>query len=391
MRLTLRAALVLGCVATLSASPVFAAGPTAAGAPAATERAQGVLDTAFAGALAQSKTPGGAAAISREGVLVWSGAAGLADTQTRRPFDARTLTSVASVTKLFTATLVMRMAEQGTLALDAPIARYLDAKIPAADTVTLRNLLSMRSGYNDVEGSETFLARINDPNYAWTYDALFALIEKPHARPGQKFEYCNTNYVILSAIIEKTYPGGVAAAFRDLIARPAGIEDEAFFTREPAAAARFARGYFTLQGKTTDVNAGATDLGVPLNTWGTLWGDGGVASTALGLARFADALFGGRIVTAASLAAMVPAKGTGDYGLGMTRMKLGGRQWIGHLGAFPGYGAMIAHDPARKVTVAVVINGLDGDAFAQQKIGPALVDAYDRSAAALGSGPAARP
>ncbi|MGR3715301.1 MAG: serine hydrolase domain-containing protein [Thermohalobaculum sp.] len=324
-----------------------------------------------------SATPGVAAVMTWHGKTVWSTAIGRAVVSTRIPFQRQTLCSIGSVTKMVTATIVLRMVELGMLQLDAPISTYLAANIPAKSTVTLRQLLGMQSGYNDVEATDAFSAVILDPNYRWTYDKLFQLIEAPHFTPGSQVEYNNTNYILLSAIVQNTYPGGVAAAFRTLVAKPAGLADDMSFTRDPKVAYRFAHGYFTYGGKTIDVNRGARFLGVPTATWGTIWGDGGVAATASGLARFADALYGGRIVSPATLAMMKPATPASEYGLGMTNLDLDTRQWIGHEGGFPGYVAVIAHDDARDATFSVIANALDIDTRAQAQIIAGLVKAFD--------------
>lgn len=336
------------------------------------------MQAALARAVAATHTPGAAVSITCNGTPVWSGAAGVSEVTTAQPFTRTTLSSVASVTKMVTATLVLRMAEDGLLALDSPISAVLGASIPDGATVTIRNLLQMRSGYFDIERYSWFAAAANDPNYVWKRAELFRHIKPPRFTPGSRFQYSNVNFLLLSAIIDAAYPGGVAAAYRAYMGGPAGLGGRVSFARVAALAPRVAHGYQTVGGVTTDVNAGARNLGVNTSVWGTLWGDGGVVATADGLARFADALFGGRLLNSASLAAMqTPLRAGGPYGLGLERNSIDGHDWYGHVGAFQGYTAFIGHDPARGVTIAAVANALDADSDAQGHLLVDVVAAYD--------------
>jgi CubicO group peptidase (beta-lactamase class C family) len=99
-----------------------------AGAPAKTEPLQAVLDEARR----QTHTPGVAAVIMSDGAVVWSGTSGVVDKATQAPVTAQTLFSLASVTKMFVATLVLRLHEEGKLRLDDPIAEYVPAYVPSS-------------------------------------------------------------------------------------------------------------------------------------------------------------------------------------------------------------------------------------------------------------------
>lgn len=336
----------------------------------------GRLTRTFERTLASSNTPGGSAVITINGKTIFSIASGKSVVSTAKPFTTSTLSSVASVTKLITSTIVMRMVEDGLLTLDDTIDAYVPSYIPATKKVTIRNLLSMKSGYADIEAEPAFIAAQNDPNHQWTREELFTPIKPPKFSPGTKFEYSNVNFLLLSQIIDNVYSGGVSAAFQDYIAKPARLGNSVVFDRIPALASRFAHGYNTINRKTIDVCAGAKDLGVNTSVWGTIWGDGGIGATAGGLAKFANALFHNKLVKRKTLRVMM--KGAkGDYGLGMYAIRVNGHNWFGHAGAFNGYTAWIGHDLSRDVTITLTLNALDEDTGAQLQVLNSMVRAFD--------------
>ena len=327
------------------------------------------LDAALQGVLAETGTPGAAATVTSNGQTVWSGASGYANPAAGVPFQTSTLSSLASVTKLFTLTIVERLAEDGKLSLNSPITPYVPSYVPSASQVTIGELLNFTAGYADIEDLPAYHAAYKDPNHVWTRDELFQPITAPHFAPGSQFEYSNTDYLLLGAVIDSVYPGGTNAAFQSLIAGPAGLGQDVVWQRDPAVAARFAHGFETEGGQTTDVSAGALDLGVNTSVWGTLFTDGGIGATAEGVARFGDALYSGKLLDAADTAAQV-----------YCGFNIDGHCWDGFVGAFNGYDAFLLHDSDRNVTVAAVSNGLNLDDQRQLAFIPALIGAYDSTA-----------
>jgi CubicO group peptidase (beta-lactamase class C family) len=110
----------------------------------------------------------GAAFIMRDGQPVWQGVSGRAELETGAPVNDTTIYSLASVTKTFTSTMVLRLYEEGRIGLDDFIQPYVPAYVPSTDQVTVRDLLGMTSGYRDVEGFPVILKWLNDPNHIWT-------------------------------------------------------------------------------------------------------------------------------------------------------------------------------------------------------------------------------
>jgi D-alanyl-D-alanine carboxypeptidase len=327
---------------------------------------QAIAD-AFSAALPQlvqsTGTPGASATVRINGKTVWSGATGLADPAQGTPFTTDTLSSIASVSKLATAAMVTRLAERGLLSMDDKIADYVPEGLPGKNDVTVRQLIDMTAGYADV--SPEFVDAFADPNHVWTRSEILERVKAPQFPPGSQFDYSNTNYFILGEIIDRVYPGGVSALFRDDILTPADLQGSMYFDRDPDAAPRVAHGFRTSGGITTDVNAGALDLGVNTSVWGPIWTEGGIVATADGVARFADALYGGVILNDANTAA-----------LNQCTYTFQNRCWSGFIGAFNGYAAFVMHDWTRGVTISAVVNALNEDTLSQWAFLDGLTGAY---------------
>lgn len=319
-------------------------------------------------------TPGVSAAILKDGTTVWRGGGGFADIETEKPIAPTTLYSLASTTKMFVATTVLRLWELGRLGLDDPIRRYVPAYMPSTDRVTIRNLLGHTSGYRDVEYDPIIVKWLADPNHIWRREQILIRVKPVHFRPGSRFEYCNTNYVILGRIIERASGATIGETFNRLIVDRLRLTNDAVFPRLAWAAPRVAHGYDSH--RLHDTFERARLLGVPTGDWGVMWTDGGLAADAQGVARFTDALFSGRILRPKTLATMMKPGPNGSYGLGTYRMRFDGREWHGHDGFYYGFTTVAMYDFSRRVTIVVLTNLTDSvdPAF---KIWYALTRAYD--------------
>ena len=366
------ACLQLAVAATvLGGTPAHAAAVARAAAPAAHE-----LQRALDAARSKAGAPGVAAAILADGKLVWVGQSGMADVRTREAVTPRTMFSLASVSKLFTTAIVMRLVEQGKLKLDDPIAPYVPGYVPDTRRVTVRELVAHTSGYPDDEDDPLILRELADPNFAWTRDDVLRRQPPVRSKPGARFDYCNSCYVMLGGVIERAGRASIADDFRAFVTAPLGLGDEASFDRLPAFASRIAHGYDVEKGKLVDTFAGARDLGVPTGVWGVVWTDGGVVATARGVAKFTDALFAGDLLSARSLHALMDA-GPHHVYLGIESWRFDGRRWFGHSGYYSGFTTESWYDPARRVTITVLTNRTDAGDPATD-VWHALTSTYDR-------------
>jgi D-alanyl-D-alanine carboxypeptidase len=332
------------------------------------------LQTDLDAALQHGREPTGApaatGAVMRCGQLLWSGADGVLDVNSGRPATTSARFAIASSTKPVTATLIMVLVQRKKLSLTTRLARFYP-HLPKAQKITVRMLLDHTSGLNDYFES----AHINDliakhPDHRWKRSEVIKAIKRTLFKPGSKFSYSNSNYVVLGGIVEKLTHGTIEQAFHSRIAAPLGLTDSTF-AYHPEQSDLFAHPYVRGSGGLEDQFV--PGVGLPSDFWGPVWTDGGLASTAPDLARFGDGLFEAKLLSAKTLKTMTRLDRFG-HGLGVFPLRYAGRRWLGHNGRYAGYESEVWRDAQRRVTIAVTTNvGSSSLATWEQ-----LVTAYDR-------------
>ena len=222
---------------------------------------------------------------------------GVADKATREPMKTDFYSRIGSETKTFTVTGVLQLADQGKLGLDDPIAKFVDG-VPEGDKITLRQLAQMQSGlFNYSESPEFQQAMLADPRRPFTPQELlnFAFAQPNAFPPGEGFEYCNTNTVLLGVVVEKVSGQPLHDYVRDHILTPLGMSHTSFPTTN-AFPEPHAQGYTvqTADGK----EANATDWNP---SWG--WAAGAMISTLDDMHIWAPALATGKLLTPQTQAA----------------------------------------------------------------------------------------
>jgi CubicO group peptidase (beta-lactamase class C family) len=281
---------------------------------------------------------------------------GLADRAHAIPNTPDTQFGIASGTKGLTALVVMRLVEDGALALSTPARSVLGADLPLIDErVTVEHLLAHRSGIGDYLDEELdldfseYLLPVPAQQLATTEAYLAVLDGHPQKfTPGARFAYCNSGYVVLALIAERAATTSFRDLVRDLVCAPAGMADTAFL-RSDELPGRAAVGYVQVEGEwRTNV------FHLPVRGSG----DGGVYTTAADVAAFWRALFAGSIVSEETLAEMLrersaPREDRG-YGLGFW-LPVGGR--AARLeGGDTGVRFATVHDPDRVLTWTLLSN-----------------------------------
>jgi len=194
--------------------------------------------------------------------------------------------------------------------------------------------------------------------------------------PGHEYQYSDTNYIVLGAILERITHSSIERDFQRLIAGPLGITS-ATFVPTPAAKARMAHPYL-LQGDGSLTSQWIPGFGVSSAVWGLVFTDGGLAASALDLARFANALLGGRLVSARAVGQMTQL-GRDQYGFGIQGQSFDGHSWLGHHGVFGGFGAEVWTDLSRQLTIAIAINVENaGGELISDRVWRAIAQVYDR-------------
>ena len=309
------------------------------------------LDAAIEQAMKTANVPGAIVGVwGSDGQYIR--AFGVADKTTGAPMKVDFYHRIGSVTKTFTVTGVLQLADQGKVGLDDPIANYVDG-VPEGDNITLRQLARMQSGLFDYTEAKPWQeALFADPRRPFTPQELigFAFAEPNEFPPGEGFQYCNTNTILLGLVVEKVSGQPLHDYVRDHILTPLGMNDTNFPTNN-AFPDPHAQGY-TVQ--TADgAETTATDWDP---SWG--WAAGAMISTLDDMHIWAPALATGKLLTPQIQAQRLQTVGApglppqDGYGLGI--FNLGG--WIGHNGSVPGYQTVAVYLPEKQMTLVIFTN-----------------------------------
>jgi len=323
------------------------------------------VGTASAAALQKALTniaagvPGVQAAVVYPDGSTWAGSAGKAVIATGQAMTGDTLLAIGSVTKTFTGAVVMKLVEQGTLSLADPLSKYLPS-FPNAANITLLELLNHTSGISDIFEPHAYYYIQARKSVRWTPDRTLTQIGAPYFAPGQGYHYSSTNYIILGMVVEAATGQTLASLIRSDFLTPLGL-DHTFLQSEETPVGPLAHGYLGSVKSPKDVSAGQTLI--PYVSAATAVGAaGGMASTATDVARWASALYSGRVFGPATLAsildttATVPYKLYYPYGLGVEEYVLNGHLAWGHRGHVDGFWSMVVYVPDSGIAVALLAN-----------------------------------
>jgi CubicO group peptidase (beta-lactamase class C family) len=246
-----------------------------------------------------------------DGSLVWSGAAGIARENAHVPMTSDTPIYIASVTKLYTATVVMLLTEKGALSLDDPMAKYLPSELingihiyngkDYSAEITVRELLSHSTGVADYysdkgpDGKNLFELFIENPERSWTVEETIARARhdlKPKFAPGTDTSYSDTNYQLLGKVIEAVTGKPLEDVYENFVFRPLGLEHTWLIGhwRFPGQECPSPADVFYRNRNITRIRSN-----------GAYGADGGIVSTAEEMNRFLKALNEGRIIRPTSL------------------------------------------------------------------------------------------
>lgn len=294
--------------------------------------------------------------------LTFSAASGVQDRATGALMTPNAAFPIGSVTKMFTAVLVLQLAEQGVLALDDPLAAWLPeiaARLPHGDAITLRHLLQHTSGVADyIESLPFLMAYLGEPTAIWEPNQIIEqalLIDDAAFAPGTAWAYSNTNYVLLGLVLERAAGQPVAEQYRARIFAPLGLADTVM-AGDGAPPPTVVHGYSTMVPGQDMADTTAWSL-TPA------WTAGAIISTPGDMAHFLRALFAGELFqqpeTLAAMLDVARSQG-GRYGLGV--MQFDPYTW-GHIGGIPGYVTHVLYAPDDALAIVVMMNG-DADVTA---------------------------
>ncbi len=356
-------------------------------------RAQVPVAPAFAAALQEKldscvnvfSVPGISATLLLPGNRFWNGASGVADIYTEAPMDTAYLFQMASVTKLFTAALIMRLVEEGELALDDTVGSILPAIDNVPGNMKIRYLLKHRSGLADILASPGAAnSWLLDPNHLWDpISTIETFGGDPLFAQGAAFSYSNTNYVLLGRIIEEVTGTSLAEALRSRFFDPLAMDRTAFRPAEELGGL-LVPGWSSLSQPATYTDDMTTFLSPCFSSM--VGGAGALVSRPWDIARFNRALFSGALLASATMDTMRVCTnvnmggGATGYGFGTMRYIFAGRTYFGHGGDINGFTQLSIHDQPDSVTLVLSINRNDaprgpiaaailGIAFEQLQVG----------------------
>jgi D-alanyl-D-alanine carboxypeptidase len=268
--------------------------------------------------------------VSIDGSSGWTGASGLARDGVTR-LDGSSPFAIASITKTFTATLVLQLVDEGRLSLHDKVAELLpDVPVPA--DVTVEQLLRHTSGIADL--LNPLRDRLNASiEQRWqpaeVVAAVAAAVSQPWFAPGTAWAYSNTNYVLLGMIIERVGDRSFKKQLHDRILSPLALESTGEL-----------------------LGHGAPPLMAP--SWASAFGTSGcMYASAHDLLRWGDALYGGQVLGPRALRHMIDFRRHG-YGMGAERIRVGDVRGYGHSGLLRGYTSLLVHLPDSRVTLVLM-------------------------------------
>lgn len=363
--------LALAAAVFSACSPAEAA-PREPAAPRLCKAAVQAIDQAAAKTLRQG-SPGMIIEVAQHGELLFSGAYGHADLEQQQPVSRDSVFKLASITKQFTAAIILTLADEGKLDLQDPVTRHVP-ELAVASKVRLYDLLVQASGIPDYSedpaGDKTkSVAKTSAEMIAW----IAVLTPRLQFEPGTRWAYSNSNYVLLGLVAERVTGQPLAKLYHDRLFTPAGMTATRF--DDPGEVVPFrVQGYRRAKDAPSGFrNADWISPTIPGPA-------GGLRGTAADLVRWNNALFGGRVLSPRSLRSLVSPgrlsdgrptklgmpedwqKGlNSDYGMGVFIRPTPAGDRIGHSGDISGFATWAAHYPATGVTIVQMINSQSAD------------------------------
>jgi D-alanyl-D-alanine carboxypeptidase len=294
--------------------------------------------------LAEKNKAMGSLTIAKDGNVLYTRAIGYAqiDATTKKPLTAASRFRIASITKTYTAVMILQLVEEGKLKLTDTLDKFFP-QVPNAQKITILQILSHRSGIPNVRRDQATWK----PGAPVTRDEMLALIVKgtPAFEPDTKNSYSNSGYYLLSLILEKVTGKPYDQALEERINSRIGLKDTYLATGR------------------IDVNKGEALTYENSGSDWKLWKQGFETDPSIGfqlistpgdMAKFAEGLFDLKLISQQSLDQMKTMRD--DEGLGMVTFTFAGKTFYGNTGGGDNYGSWLAYQPEEKLVVAYTTN-----------------------------------
>jgi D-alanyl-D-alanine carboxypeptidase len=283
----------------------------------------------------------GSISLSHNRKTIYTNTIGFNDIKTRNKSDVNTKYRIGSVSKTYTAVLIFKAIEENKLKLEQTIENYFP-EIENANKITIAQLLQHRSGIYNFTKDKFFFS------YHTQYKSPEEMVQmisnyKSDFEPNSKGEYSNSNYFLLSQILEKIYNSSYSNLLKEKIWVPLKLKN----TYVGQKMSLTNNESYSYQYTTEWIKLPETDMSITL-------GAGSIVSNPNEVNKFIDALFAGEIISTQSLESMKTIKD--EYGMGLARYKINDRQGFGHRGTLDGYKTTAIYFTNEKLAITIVSN-----------------------------------
>ncbi|MUP47363.1 class A beta-lactamase-related serine hydrolase [Gramella sp. BOM4] len=283
----------------------------------------------------------GSLSIFQDGEEVYSRTIGYADFEKKQAANSETKYRIGSITKTFTAVMIFKMVENGKLELSTKLSQFFP-DLPNAEKIDMENLLNHTSGLFNFTSSDDYTSYMTEEK---SREEMLDLIKRNGAifEPGEKNEYSNTNYILLTYILEDLSGKSYSSLLQEMIVAPLNLRDTEFGGKITPSQNE-ARSYRKEEGWILEEE---THMSIPL-------GAGGMISTPYDLNVFFTALFNHKLLSQESLDKMTTI--TDRYGLGLFEFPFHELRAFGHDGGIDGFSSTAAYFPSEDMTISFISN-----------------------------------
>lgn len=299
----------------------------------------------------------GSVQLIRNDSVLYERSIGFSDVENNKLTSLETHYAIGSITKTYTASLILKAIEESKMDLDTTLDHFFP-KVFHADKITIRNLLQHRSGIPNITNESDYLewntqeqSREKMLERIYKYTSQF--------EPGSYFSYSNSNYILLTYILEDLYQKDFVTILKEKITTPLELKDT-YIGTPSIAEWDVAESYLYQDGWKKESK---THASVPL-------GAGAIYSTISDLSAFSEALFSGKLLSPASMQDMLNTKD--NFGLGIISFPFYNIVGYGHSGGVDGFQSFVGYLPSESIGYAILSNG---NRFSLNDIGISLLSA----------------
>lgn len=284
----------------------------------------------------------GQVSIREKGNVLFEKAYGYADLDNKLKANENTKYKIGSITKTFTAVMIMQLIEEKKLKLDTKLSKFYP-QIQNSEKITIHDLLHQRTGIIDNLNGDTTIdvfKKITKEEMLSKMAAYQSLFE-----PNTKFEYSNSNYYILGSILEDITKKDYNTNLEERIVKKLGLQNTGISEKVDVAKNE---SYSYAFSEKNWVLKPEWDLS-------NVVGSGNISSTASDLTLFLDGLFNGKLLKKTSVDEMTKLEQS--YGKGLVTFPFGERKFYGHTGGIEGFRSVVGYYPTEKTGISLIVNG----------------------------------